>query len=162
MENELNIDVSLIGAVLERAIPAVPEPVTAREKPAGAGELGAFILRAAGAGGMYGALAGKTAAARTRRELLELSSQERDTEKRLQTEYLLLTGDTLALPPSRPGASGLLRALRDSYEAELKNAAAYDAAAGALPALRELFRKLAARERAHAAVLRGIIARTIA
>ena len=66
-----------------------------------------------------------------------------------------------AVQPSRPGATCLLRALRDAYEAELKNAAAYDAAAGALPALRELFRKLAARERAHAAALRGMIARTI-
>lgn len=163
VENDLNIDVALIGRVLERAAPAAPEPVTAGEKPVGAGELGTFILRAAAAGGMYGFLAGRTGEARTRRALLGLCGQERDTEKRLQTEYLLLTGDTLALPPSRPGAPYLLRALRDAYEAELKNAAAYESAAGALPrcALRELYRELAARERAHAALLRGVIGRSV-
>ena len=163
VKDDLNIDVSLIGTVLERAAAMAPEPITATEKPDGIGQLGDFIRRAAGAGGMYGLLALKMAGTKAQRELLGLSREERDTERALQTEFLLLTGDTLALPVSHPSAPYLLRALRDAYEAELKNAAAYDAAAGEMPecALCALYRRLADRERSHAAVLRGIIERTI-
>lgn len=159
----MNIDIPLIGTVLERASAASKEPVTASEKPAGAGELRNFILRAAGAGGMYGLLALKLAGTKAQRELLALSREERDTERALQMEHLLLIGDTLAVPAAHPSAPYLLRALRDAFEAELKNAAAYESAAGELPecSLSALYRKLARRERSHAAVLRGILERTI-
>ena len=163
MENDLSIDSRLIGSALERAgvsVPAPPEPDSG-EKPREAPALGTFILRAAAAGRIYALLAMKTAGTRAHRELHAMAREER--EKALQTEYLILTGDTVAVPHARQDVLYLIRALRDAYAAELMNADAYDREAQSLPdcALRRLYQRLARRERAHAAVLRRIIAGTI-
>ncbi len=165
MENDLSIDSRLIGSALERAgvsVPAPPEPDSG-EKPREAPALRTFILRAAAAGRIYALLAMKTAGTRAHRELHAMAREERDTEKALQTEYLILTGDTVAVPRARQDVLYLIRALRDAYAAELMNADAYDREAQSLPdcALRRLYQRLARRERAHAAVLRRIIAGTI-
>ena len=103
----------------------------------------------------------KMTGTRARRELLEMARDERDTERSLQTEHLLLTGDTVAVPGKSANVLYVIKALRDAYGAELTNAAEYGREAGTLPdcALKELYRRLARRERAHAAVLRGILER---
>lgn len=165
MENDLSVDVSRIESVLERSrvpVPAPPESDSG-EKPRESAALREFILRAAAAGGMYSVLALKMAGTRAQKELLSLFRDERDTEKSLQIEHLLLTGDTAAVPASNHGALYLIKALRDAYGAELRNAADYDNEAGALPdcTLKALYFRLARRERSHAAVLRGIIERVI-
>lgn len=164
MDREFDLDPGLLARVWKRVeVEAAEPPASDREVPREAAALGAFIRRAAGAGGMYERLARRTRGTRAQKELLALARQERMTERELQARRLVLFGDTLALPPAGGAAPALLRALKESMDAELANAAAYEAAAAATgeESLRGLYQKLAGRERRHTGVLRGILERAV-
>lgn len=85
-----------------------------------------------------------------------------DTQKhlrRLQTEYFLLTGDTLAPPPGQKPPAGVLPLLRRAYLSEGELAEQYEAA-GTGP-LRELYLARAEATRSRRETLRGMIARAL-
>jgi rubrerythrin len=96
-----------------------------------------------------------------REQILQLLRDERRHLLDLQTEYFLLTGDSCPVsPPAKHGfPAGLLSALRDSYDNELQRAAAYESGAGQTRRddLKELCRRHAEEERAHAAILYRLI-----
>lgn len=78
---------------------------------------------------------------------------------RLQVEYFLLTGDSLALPPGREPPAGVLPLLRRAYLSEGELAQQYEAA-GTGP-LQELYRGRVKTANAHRDILRGMIARAL-
>ena len=85
-----------------------------------------------------------------------------DTQKhlrRLQLEYFLLTGDSLAPPPGPDPPAGVLPLLREAYLLEGDLAEQYEAA-GTGP-LRELYLGRAKAANSHREALRGIIARAL-
>ena len=85
-----------------------------------------------------------------------------DTQKhlrRLQLEYFLLTGDSLASPSGQKPPPGVLPLLRGAYLLEGDLAGQYEAAdAGPL---RELYQSRAETARSHRGTLRGMIARAL-
>ena len=96
----------------------------------------------------------KTRGSEAERTFRRLSREEADTERRLQTEFFLLTGDTWAAPAVHPSAPSLAGAVREAYLAETENARRLSEF-GPDP----LFQELAERERAHAAALRRMLER---
>ena len=85
-----------------------------------------------------------------------------DTQKhlrRLQLEYFLLTGDTLAPLPGREPPAGILPLLRRAYLFEGELAEQYEAAANG--PLQKLYLYRAKAAYAHRESLRGIIARAL-
>ncbi len=128
-----------------------PAPSTLR----GAGEeaelLRSLIDGAADSSAMYALLALKTRGTASERELRALSRRERELERRLQTAYYLLTGDTHPVREAHPSAPYLLRALRDQYGRELERSRL------PLPPLPDL----AAHSLKNADTLRSVIARTL-
>ena len=84
-----------------------------------------------------------------------------DTQKhlrRLQTEYFLLTGDTLA-PPGQKSPAGVLPLLRRAYLSEGELAEQYEAVDTS--PLRELYQGRAETARSHRETLRRMIARAL-
>ena len=79
--------------------------------------------------------------------------------RRLQMEYFLLTGDTLAPPPGREAPAGVLPLLRRAYLSEGDLAQQYEAA-GTGP-LQELYRGRVKTANAHRETLRGMIAKVL-
>ena len=146
---------------LERAWRRVRAPETPESAPEDSlrAELARFIRNASAAGAMYGLLAMKTGGSAAEGVFRRLARQELDTEKRLQTEYFLLTGDTWAAPPVRPSAPSVAGAVRSACLAESDNADALEAAALRRPETRSagLLGELASRERAHAQALRELL-----
>ena len=152
------IDAAAIGRVWGRVSGAAEgKPV---DLPAA---LRDFRDRAELARDMYALLALKTRGAPASKELSELSRAEQDTERRLQTEYFLLTGDTFAVERVRASAPYVLGALRDAHAGEVENGKRYASLAASLPdgKLRETLYDLSSRERSHAEKLRQMIGRMI-
>ena len=85
-----------------------------------------------------------------------------DTQKhlrRLQVEYFLLTGDSLAPPPGQKPPAGILPLLRGAYLLEGELTEQYEAAANG--PLRELYQSRIKTARSHQETLRGMIARAL-
>lgn len=118
--------------------------------------LARFIRNASAAGKMYQLLAMKTRGSDAERTFRRLAREEADSERRLQREFFLLTGDTWAAPVVRPSAPSVPGAVREAHFLELENERLLSSSEQ-LP----LFRELAARERAHAASLRRLLERMI-
>lgn len=95
------------------------------------------------------------------RTFKELADSERSHEKRLQTEYLLRTGDTYSPPPRFPSAPYILTAIKRCRENELKSVKLYTDSAETTkdPQLARLFSELADEERGHEKRLHEIIER---
>lgn len=79
--------------------------------------------------------------------------------RRLQMEYFLLSGDSLALPPGREPPAGVLPLLRRAYLSEGDLAEQYEAA-GTGP-LRELYLGRVKSAHSHRETLRAMIARAL-
>lgn len=139
-----------------RNLSAVYERVTrgdAPEAPSPGGEetLRRLIDEAAESAAMYELLALKLRGSPHERVLRRLAAEEKELERKLQADHLILTGDTHAVPPSHPSAPYLLRALSDQARRELARTRL------PLPPLPEL----PAVSLRHAEELRSIIARIV-
>ncbi len=91
----------------------------------------------------------------------ELADSERNHEKRLQTEYILRTGDTYSPPRREPSAPYILTAVKRCRENEIKSEKLYTDAARETKdtELARLFTELAGEEREHEGRLREILNR---
>lgn len=152
------VDLASLARVWERvASPSGPGDVPEDRMRA---QLALFIRNSVAAGGMYALLASKTRGSAAERTFRRLAREEADTERRLQTRFFLLTGDTCAMAPVHPSAPSVTGAVREAYLAELENAERYRSSAR-LPGDSGLFEELAGRERSHAEALRLLLERTI-
>ncbi len=153
-----NIDTENLLRVLGRVAPASPEP----EEPRAPAALRRAIEGVSAAGDVYGLLAMKARGRPAGDVLRALSREERESERRLQAEFFLLTGDTCPTLPRHPSAPYFLRALRERYLMEERSAKELDDAAKGLPgSTGELLREVAKVERSHAARLRELISATL-
>lgn len=153
-----SVDLASLSRVWERvASPGLPEDDPGDRMRA---QLALFIRNSVAAGGMYALLAAKTRGSAAERTFRRLSREEADSEKRLQTRFFLLTGDTSATPPVNPSAPSVAGAVREAYLAELENAERLRSCAG-LSEDGALFLELAERERSHAEALRLLLERMI-
>lgn len=111
----------------------------------------------------YTLLAIKTRGRPIQRTLLSLKRDGERCLKRLQTEYFLLTGDTLAPRERKPSAPYLLPALRDRWQAEERAAARFAKAAeeASSPSLKALFLTLAEGKTRRAETLRAVLEKTL-
>ncbi len=141
-------DIQNLNAVYERVThgeaPASPAP-------GGEETLERLIDEAAGAAAMYELLALKLRGSPHERTLRRLAAEEKELERKLQADHLILTGDTHAVPTAYPSAPYLLRALGDQARRELVRVRL------PLPPLPEL-PTVSLR---HAEALRNIIARIV-
>ncbi len=137
-----------LNAVYERVTRGEPPPAPA---PGGEETLGRLIEEAAGAAAMYELLALKLRGSPHERTLRRLAAEEKELERKLQADHLILTGDTHAVPTAYPSAPYLLRALGEQARRELARARL------PLPPLPEL-PTVSLR---HAEELRNIIARIV-
>lgn len=162
MEMDESVDLTALARVWERVGPPAQGPDTAPEDRLRA-ELARLIRNASAAGKMYDLLAMKTRGSHAELTFRRLSREEADSERKLQTEFFLLTGDTFAAPSVHPSAPGVAGAVREACLAEEKNSRRLEALRGLAGDDRaaSLFRELAARERSHAALLRQLLERMI-
>ncbi|MGM9521051.1 MAG: ferritin family protein [Oscillospiraceae bacterium] len=153
-----NFDLENLGKVWERVSP--PDSTGAPESaPDTAGWLRNFIDGEAADAAMYTLLALKTKGSSAERVLRRIAADERHHEKRLQTEYFMLTGDTWMPRTRQPSAPYLLAALRERYIEEQKGAENYESAAKKTeePRLRAMLFELARDERRHALAIRSLV-----
>ncbi len=159
MEEELAAGPRGFADVWQRVTGAVTGVETQRPREE-AERLAAFIRNENRDMAFYGALAERSSPL-CRDHILRIARDEQGHLLDLQTEYFLLTGDSCPVsPPSQHGSpAGLLSALRGAYDNELQGAAASEAAAGQTPRddLKELYRRHAEEERAHAVILYRLI-----
>ena len=153
-----NVDTENLKRVWERVAPETPEPEPAWE-PDIVVRLRGFIENERDETAMDGLLVLKTRGSRAEKTLRSILEDERRHERRLQSAYFLLIGDTYAPPARHPSAPYLLKALRERYMGETAGAEAYDRAAAETDdeSLREALREIAADERRHAGLLRSMI-----
>ncbi|MGN1002035.1 MAG: hypothetical protein ACI4PC_04615, partial [Oscillospiraceae bacterium] len=139
-----------------------------REKPVPpteegeADDLRRLIRDTAAAAGTYRDLASRTRGVHAK-TLLTLAAEKRRSLSRLQMEYFLLTGDTLALPGQRQDREGFLSRLRRCYRNEglLHRACLAAAQRTENEPLRALHRENAALAAAHQRSLRAMISRAM-
>ena len=158
MDSLENMDTENLMRVWERVAPEPQEPEPAWE-PDIVVRLRGFIENERDEAAVYGLLALKTRGSRAEKTLRSIAEEEKRHERRLQSAYFLLTGDTYAPPARHPSAPYLLKTLRERYMGETAGAEAYDRAAAEVPdeGIQATLREIAADERRHGALLRSII-----
>ncbi len=139
-----------------KALNAVYERVTRADAPGpdvsgGAETLCRLIDEAVFNAQMYGLLALKLRGTPHERTLKRMAADERELERKLQADHLIMTGDTHPVPAAHPSAPYLLRTLGDQARRELARSRL------PLPPLAEL-PSVSLR---HVEELRNIIAKTV-
>ena len=156
MDEQFARSLERFGPVWQR-VTASSEPVEPRAS-FGDGEqarLRLFLERETVLLSLYRALLRRTGNGAARRLLSDTQKHLR----RLQLEFFLLTGDSLAIPPGREAPAGVLPLLRRAYLFEGELAEQYEAAANG--PLQELYLDRAKAARSHREALRGMIARAL-
>ncbi len=125
------------------------------------GKLRTYINMEAAHADMYTLLAIKSKGGPAERVFKRAAEDERRHEKLLQTEYFLLSGDTLVPDSIKPSAAYLIEAVRQQYMEELRGAAGYEKEARSAADARTaaLFTQLTRDERRHAAAMRALVER---